>query len=138
MERAKARAERRHSLPGTNLNARFSILSFPHKEIVDRASKLGVSLGTNDLSASVSASLIKQYEIERSATMLQHNLKDNYDDHPHSLILHKASCLTEDLEEDDISRTLEDRTDFLIQSEKVKRTRKKRVYSNSNKYKCII
>ena len=64
--------------------------------------------------------------------LLQHNLKNNYDDHPHSLILNKASCLTEDLEEDNISRNLEDRKDFSIQSEKIKRIRKKRVYLGSN------
>ena len=133
MERAKARAERRHSLPGTNLNARFSILSFSDKEIVDKASKLGVSLGSDVLTASNSVSLIKKSEKERSVFLLQHNLKNNYDEHPHSLILNKASCLTEDLEEDDVSRNLEDMTDFSVQSEKVKRTRKKRVYSGSNK-----
>ena len=133
MERAMAWAERRHSLPGTSLDKRFSILSFSDQEIVDKASKLGVSLGSSVLSANVSASLIKKSELTRSGTMLQNNLNDKYDDQPHSLILNRASCLTEDLEEDDISRSLEDRTDFSIQSEKVKRTRKKRVYSNSKK-----
>ena len=120
---------------GTNLNKSFSILAFSDKEIMDRASKLGVSLGSNPV---VSAALIKKSELDRSLTILQNNLRENYDEHSNSLILNRASCLTEDLEDDDISRNIEDRDDFFIVSERVTRTRKKKDYSNLNRRRSAI
>ena len=76
-----------------------------------------------------STKLIKSSELARTISVLENNLNQNYDEHPHSLILNKAASLTEDLEEDDLVRSMEDRTDFSIVRETIKKTRKRKDYS---------
>ena len=124
-----ALAAQRDILQGTNLNKGFSILSYSYREIADRASRLGVSLGTDEKQILASAKMIKDSEVERTLTILQNNLNQKENGQPHCLILNRASSLTEDLEGDDNVRDLEDQMDASIISERVKKTRKKKVYS---------
>ena len=125
--RAMALAARRDSFQGTNLNKAFSILSFSDKQIADRAASLGVSLGVSKDQSIASAQLIKQFELDRTVSVLENNLKPVED--PHCLVLNRAASLSEDLEEDDCSRLFEDTVDFSVPVEKAKKTRKRKDYS---------
>jgi hypothetical protein len=73
MERAMMIAQRRDDLlsQGTNLNKNFSLLSFSQEEIVQKASRIGVSLGGNEKSRLAAAKLIQDNEIQRSLVMLK-------------------------------------------------------------------
>ena len=71
--------------------------------------------------------------MERTCQSLQKNLEEKYVDQPFSLILNKASSLTEDLEDDPVERGNEELFDVPIQFEKIKRARKKRDYANSTR-----
>ena len=131
MERAMMLAARRDSYQGTNLNKAFSILSFSDKQIMDRAASLGVSLGMTEAQSLASAQLIKQSELDRTVSILQNNLKPV--DDPHCLILNRAASLSEDIEEDDFSKAVEDIGDFAVAVEKVKKTRKRKDYSYAHR-----
>ena len=96
-----------------------------------------VSLGIDDKQVLATAKMIKDSEVERHVFILQNNLNQKEDWQPHSLILNRASSLTEDLEGDDYVRDLEDQADASILSECVKKNRKKKDYSNVNKCRSI-
>ena len=132
MGRAMTLADQRNSIQG-NTKSMHSILAFSDKQIADRASKLGVSLWENDKEIFNSAMLIKKSLIERSICILDNKFKNNEDVQPFSLILNRASALTEDLVDEENDRRMEDQSDFPVLSDTVKRTRKRRVYFGTSK-----
>ena len=105
-----------------------SILAFSDKQILDRAVKLGVSLGRSENEIVKSAMLIKQSEVNRNICFLDKDLSST-EGAPVSLILSRASALTEDLVDEKDDRSWDDQSDFLTLSHTVKRTRKRKDYS---------
>jgi hypothetical protein len=75
LDRAMMIAQRRDDFfgQGTNLNKKFSLLSFIEEEIMHRASRIGVSLGEYENTKLVAARLIQDNEIQRSLVMLKNN-----------------------------------------------------------------
>jgi hypothetical protein len=86
---------------GTNLKSNLSFVNFSEQEILTRASKLGVSLGSNSVKISSSVSLIKNQEVDRGITYLKNNFKEVVSDEFQSLVLPRASTLSEDLLEEE-------------------------------------
>jgi hypothetical protein len=75
MERAMMVAQRHNDLlnQGTNLNKNITLLSFTEDEIVQKASRIWVSLGDDDISKRAAAKLILDSEVQRSFVMLKNN-----------------------------------------------------------------
>ena len=92
-----------------------------------------MSLGTTRKQIFESAMSIKQSEVNRTVCILSKNVKDKEVEQPCSLVLNTMSALTGDLEDEEVDRTREDQSDFPVLYETVKRTRKKKDYSSSNK-----
>ena len=72
--------------------------------------------------------LIKQSELNRNISFLDKKL-NNTEDVPVSLILNRSSALTEDLENEEFDRSVDNQSDYTILSHTVKRTRKRKDYS---------
>lgn len=92
----------------------FSIASIPNEVVIDRADKLGVSLGLSPTEISTSISHIKDVDLQRTLTILQ-KLDDVENHHlstDSSLVLHKATYLSTDLVEEEHKGSLGD-ADFL-------------------------
>ena len=135
MARAMALAQRRDSIPGTNLNPAFSLLSIPDERIVDHAARLGVSLGVSTKTTKTSVSLIKELEANRQLHIVEKNLsaEANESGDPTSLVLTRASCLSEDLDDDETLGVEVDHLDLLPQPVLSKQKRNKKVLSTSNR-----
>ena len=103
MERAMLLAQRRDfpTASGTPFKYNHSILNIPNEVIVSRAAKLGVSLGVSPSQVASSVNKIKNVEVERSITFLKKNLPDVEGDDPYSLVVRRASRLSEDLISDE-------------------------------------
>jgi hypothetical protein len=70
-------------------------LSFFDEHIIDKAARLGVSLGDSTHSSMLSARLIKESETNRQLHIIENNLNRGIDgDDPASLVLSRASCLS--------------------------------------------
>ena len=131
-------AQRRHSIQGTNLNPVFSILSISDDQIVTRAAKLGVSLGISQIEKIESAKILKDSELNRiTCQVLEKNvaLSDLHD--PQNLILNRAASLSEDLEEDELARNMEDQLDPIVPLEKIKKRRQRKDYSTSTRRRSV-
>jgi hypothetical protein len=137
MERAMMNARRRQNVDGSGIKSppTHSILSFDDSEIVDRANKIGISLGTTMQQALDSVRTIKGVEEERTLIMLQKNIAESIDGDigPSNLVVSKVSNLCEDLisdgEEDVV---LDDKLDHLIPNIVPQKTRQRKVYDVSN------
>ena len=77
--------------------------------------------------------LIKQSELSRSICILDNKLKNKEETQPFCLSLSRASALTEDLEDEDFDRHVEDQSVSPVLSDAVKRNRKRRDYSGVTK-----
>ena len=130
--RAAALAERRDYYSGTPAKTN-SILSLSDKQIKDRAAKLGVSLGVTEKRINDSVLSLKKTDLDRSVNILQTTLKDKGAEQPFSLVINRVSALTEDLEEEEMDRSLDGESGFPVTSMEVKRTRKRKVYSSLHK-----
>jgi hypothetical protein len=87
---------------------KISILNFADNVIIQKASRLGVSLGDSPSLIDVSVKIIKETENERHLTMLKSKVSSN--DDPQNLFVSKVSGLCEDLAEEDILGS-DDQTD---------------------------
>jgi hypothetical protein len=97
MERAMMMAEQRfHAIsPGTKSKLSFSALS--NIDIGARASKIGVSLGSNESEIAISISSLKQTEEDRRITYLKNNLNKCIEENSDCNILATANSLCTDL-----------------------------------------
>lgn len=131
LERAARRTRDRNENfnSGTNLLSKFSFVELPDFEIMERASRIGVSLGSTISSVSESINLLKDVEMERALTLLHKNVGTaNGDvDGLHNIFVSKISDLYVDL--DDESVVIED--DQSDRCVRVTRPRKKKVYDCS-------
>ena len=137
LERATAWVQRRDLTQGTNLNPLFSIMSFADDQIIDRAAKLGVSLGTSHLEKIKAAKAIKDSEFNRSLVLLQKNVGSIDMDDPQNLILNRAASLSEDLEDDELNRNLEDQLDLIVPVEKTRKNRPRKDYSSTTRRRSV-
>ena len=129
LERASILAQRRDLMQGTNLNPLFSILSFSDNDLIAKAAKLGVSLGSSHFEKIKSAKTIKDSELDRTVNLLSKNIGSVDPEDPHNLILNRAASLSEDLVEDEIDRNLEEILDLVVPLERTKISRPRKDYS---------
>ena len=137
MERATALAQRRDLTEGTNLNPLCTILSFSDDQIIARAAKLGVTLGTSQFEKIKSAKAIKDNELDRTVHLLQKNIGSTGLEDPQNLILNRAASLSEDLVEDEFARDLEDQLDPIVPFERTKKSRPRKYYSTSTRRQSV-
>jgi hypothetical protein len=101
LERAVSLTSKKNVLisPGTNLKSKskLSLLSIPDEVLIERASKLGVSLGDCSDKCLKSISVIKNLENDRRIVFLKNNLPDISNSMEHSMVISNASNLCEDL-----------------------------------------
>jgi hypothetical protein len=114
---------------------KLSLLSFSDSEIVDKANRIGISLGKslNEVKSSVKG--LKALEEERIITLLQKNNinSSQMDEGPSSLIMSKVSTLCEDLvDEEENQDVLDDQLDLPMPIIKERKTRQRKVYDSSN------
>jgi hypothetical protein len=103
LERATTLAQHKNDLPGSG-NKQKSLLSFvsySKKDIVAKATSLGVSLGSSTEQVSKSVSTIKNLELQRNVVFLKNNLGQDVDEEQHSLVLSRATNLCEDLDDEE-------------------------------------
>jgi hypothetical protein len=135
MERAMALAQRRDNMmaQGTNLNNKFSILSFSNDEIINRASRIGVFLGETDVARRASAQIIKDNEMHRSLVILKKKEQNNIgeDGGPHNLLVSRVSNLCDDLVDEE-SPTCDDHLELVVPCEKVVKSRVRKTYDKTN------
>jgi hypothetical protein len=106
MERAMMIAQRRDEFlaQGKGLTPKFSILNLSDSEILARAEKLGVSLGSDENSNMASVKQIKEIELNRTLTMLEKiNTVVEQENDPHNMLVSKMSELCEDIMPDEVS-----------------------------------
>jgi hypothetical protein len=105
MERAVLNAQRRDMLQGLgkNLYSELSVLNFSESEIISRAEKMRVSLGSNENMTFSSANMIKECELRRTLTMLKKVEATTDIDvaNQNDLVVSRMSSLCDDLVEDD-------------------------------------
>jgi hypothetical protein len=103
MERATTLAQHKNDLPGSGIKQKSSLsfVSFSEKDIVAKATSLGVSLGSSTEQVSKSVSTIKNLELQRNVVFLKNNLGRDVDEEQHSLVLSRATNLCEDLDDED-------------------------------------
>jgi hypothetical protein len=106
MERAVMVAQRHKYLlnQGMNLNKKFTLLSFTEDEIVQKASRIGVSLGDDDISKRAVAKLILDSEVQRSFVMLKNNesLVDLEGDDRYNDLVTQATHLCDDFANEEL------------------------------------
>jgi hypothetical protein len=97
MERAMELAARRtpSSTQGTNFIKKLNFVDLPDSEIEHRASILGISLGQSLDQVLSSIKSLKKLEVQRNLIFL--NKSTNLGEDSSSLVLSKASNLSEDL-----------------------------------------
>ena len=106
LEKAQRRAAERDSfLSGTHSATKFSIASIPKDVVVARASKLGVSLGSNSREVDDSISRLNDVDLDRTLVMLKRNEEKQKImlETEGCSILNKALELSTDLEEEEQS-----------------------------------
>lgn len=135
MARAMALLQRRDSTPGKNLNPNFSLLSIPDERIIDHATRLGVSLGATTQTSKNSVKLIKESEAKRQLHILEKNISASLNDNgnPTSLVLDRASCLSEDMDDDELLGAEVDHLDLLPKPVNTNHKRTKKVATISNR-----
>jgi hypothetical protein len=101
LERAVLLANKKNALDMSDTKSKsksmLSILSLSDDEIISRASKLGVSLGSSDTDRKKSANIIKKLESDRRVILLSNNLNQNTERDKTSAVMTRASLLCEDL-----------------------------------------
>ncbi|KAK1626125.1 hypothetical protein QYE76_000440 [Lolium multiflorum] len=114
LERAVHLAQRRneHLLTGTSNTANPSIIHMSSDQIVSRANKLGISLGNSTEQVLKSVQKIKSLESDRHVTFLKNNLNTVDPSVSPSLVISRASSLSEDLVDDD-TESIMDHSDAL-------------------------
>ena len=121
MERAMKLAQRRNSLPAAGTaTCSTSFNDFSNGEIVAKASRLDISLGGSPSEVDASVEVLRHIENERSLTMLRKNI--DLDIGPDSLVIHKASNLSEDLEDEEEEEAQEHQAPVVF-VQKTKRSR---------------
>jgi hypothetical protein len=134
LERAMLIAQRRDDLQeqGTSLPRNLSLLAFSDEDIVEKASSLGVSMGSSKKSGISAAKLIKENELQRALTIL--NKSDTVVDKEFvdssNLLVSKASNLCEDLVDEENSM-IDDQVEHLIHDTKKNQSRRKKSYDRS-------
>ena len=138
LNKAMERASRMDLPIGAVSKPSLSILSFSDNDIVDCASKLGISLGSSDSEKVNSAKNIKDVDLQRAVHILEKNIDvlAKGEIGPTNLALNRASALSEDLLDDDFSEDF-DTVDVVTTVKTNKRGRKKKEYSNSNVRRSI-
>jgi hypothetical protein len=105
MERAMMIAKKRAGTPvlGMSTMQPASVTSFSDDQIIDEARLLGVSLGSSHSDCLKSAKIIKDFEVQRSITMLKCNdhLPQQHDNATLCMTVSRASELCDDLEEEE-------------------------------------
>jgi hypothetical protein len=135
MERAMLIVKNRVETPviGMSTLKPTSIVSFPEEHIIDNAMSLGVSLGVSHSDCIKSAKLIKEYELQRSLTMLycKDQSEKNFDNASGCLAVSRASNLCDDLEAEE---TFMDDADVQIPKidTRERKQRKKKSYDKKN------
>ena len=137
LERASILAQRRDLMQGTNLNPLFSILSFSDNDLIAKAVKLGVSLGSSHFEKIKSAKTIKDSELDRTVNLLSKNIGSVDPEDPHNLILNRAASLSEDLVEDEIDRDLEEILGPVVPLERTKISRPRKDYSTTFRRRSV-
>ena len=110
---------------------------FSDDQIVDRAAKLGVSLGTSQLEKIKAVKNLKDSEFNRSLVSLKKNVGLADADEPQNLILNRAASLSEDLEDDELNRNLEDQLDLVVPVEKTRKNRPRKDYSSTTRRRSV-
>jgi hypothetical protein len=113
----------------------YSIVNIPDSEIVKRANRIGVSLGTSAGEVDKSIKQIKMVEEDRILTILKkkETENENKEEGLETLVLSKVSTLCEDLiGDDETSLDFEDHLDHIKPVVKVKKTRQRKVYDTNN------
>jgi hypothetical protein len=120
---------------GIKSPSKLSFVSIPNAEIIDRSSRLGVSLGKNLDEAVENILLMKGIEEERSLVMLQKNNTTNYeaDAGPSNLLVSEVSALCEDLVEDELEDIdLDELVTQPLPPIKEKKSRQRKIYDTTN------
>jgi hypothetical protein len=99
MERAQllTQARKEGSLTGTQSFSKFSLNSLSNDTVINRAAKLGVSLGVSPEQISNSVNIIKEKDNMRTVVMLAKNLKEKSAEEDQHSILNQATNLSVDL-----------------------------------------
>jgi hypothetical protein len=104
MERAQnlAKAKNAPTFSGISPQSKFSLSSIPDDVFIQRANKLGVSMGTSSSQISNSINNIKEVDYNRTLIMIQKNLAESNkeDEQLHSEVLDHASSISMDLGDD--------------------------------------
>jgi hypothetical protein len=101
LERAQriAMAKDNISSPGSKFISKYSLISFPTEVVVERASKLGVSLGKSPSEIANSVNRIKDTDVQRTLTILKRNEEKANEEAnvSRTMLLDKAMDLSDDL-----------------------------------------
>jgi hypothetical protein len=99
MERAQllTQARKEGSLTGTQSFSKFSLNSLSNDTVINRAARLGVSLGVSPEQISNSINIIKEKDNMRTVVMLVKNLKEKSAEEDQHSILNQATNLSVDL-----------------------------------------
>jgi hypothetical protein len=99
MERAQllTQARKEGSLTGTQSFSKFSLNSLSNDTVINRAARLGVSLGVSPEQISNSINIIKEKDNMRTVVMLAKNLKEKSAEEDQHSILDQATNLSVDL-----------------------------------------
>jgi hypothetical protein len=125
-----------HGMSGIKSPSKLSFVSISNADIIDRASRLGVSLGKNLDEAVENIRKMKGIEEERSLVMLQKN--DNKTNHgmdagPSNLSISEVSALCEDLVEDELEDIdLHDLVTEPLPPIKEKKRRQRKIYDTTH------
>jgi hypothetical protein len=135
MERAMSIVKKRAETPviGMSTSKPTSISSFSEDQIIENAKSLGVSLGISHSDCVKSAKIIKDYELNRSLTMLKSNDQADKKLENASLCLavSRASDLCDDLEtEENLLSDVDVQIPQVLTKER--KQRKKRSFDNKN------
>ena len=77
-------------------------------------------MGSSQLERINAAKEIKESELDRTIHLLKKNVASSDGDEPHNLLLNRAASLSEDLEEDEMIRSMEDHLDPGVPFERTK------------------
>jgi hypothetical protein len=122
-------------MTGTHKSSNLSFIAKDNSEIIDLASRLGVSLGKNCHEATQTVDNIKRVEENRNFQFLQKKLEYDIegDNGPSNLVLTNVSALCEDLVDDD--KVFSDADELIgdpLPPIKEKMARPRKVYDSSN------
>jgi hypothetical protein len=117
---------------GMTVNTHFSILSFLEEEIIDKASRFGVSMGNNGHEVAMSVNELLDSETDRAMVMLKKTMASTptEDVDPNGLSIPAIEYLYEDLAPESID-VLESPADNPVLPTKVTRERTRKKYDLS-------